>query len=236
MGRRNLIPILLTICLGAPLAFAQSKDPKFQKTRGDFHLREDQARELYSASAFAHGHRHGYEEGFRTADLEIHVGRQQRELRQKDIPKSDYQKEFGDKEYFQQGFAHGFKAGYKDSYSNRSFRLVEWSAQIPPFPGMTELPQADPRIVPDARMRVQFENGTAQGYASGSKAEVAAADAKSIAGQATRSCGELAADRPEGFCEGFTQGFLLGVNHHAPAPLAAPVSGLAQNRSHPQPQ
>ncbi|MEO6119797.1 MAG: hypothetical protein ABIP12_03835 [Terriglobales bacterium] len=134
MGPRNLIPILLTICLGAPLSFAQSKDPKSEDTRGDFHLREDQARKLYSASAFAHGHRHGYEEGFRTADLEIHVGRQERELREKDIPKADYQKGFGDKKFFQQGFAHGFKAGYKDSYSNRSFRLVEWSVAIPPFP------------------------------------------------------------------------------------------------------
>ncbi|MEO6119796.1 MAG: hypothetical protein ABIP12_03830 [Terriglobales bacterium] len=101
---------------------------------------------------------------------------------------------------------------------------------------MTELPQADHGMELDAKMRAQFENGMAQGYASGSKAEVADADAKSIAGRAAESCGELAAERPEGFCQGFTQGFLLGVNDHAPAPLAAPVSGLAQNSSHPQPQ
>lgn len=240
MGPRNLISILLMICLSALLSFAQSEVAQAQEqesptTRGDFHLREDQARKLYSVSAFAHGHRHGYEEGFRTADLEIHLGRQQRELREKDIPKADYRKEFGDKKYFRHGYAQGFKAGYRDSYYGRSFRLVEWSAEIPPFEWMKELPQGDRGRELDSKLRDQFENGMAQGYTSGSKAEVPDANAKSVAGHAARSCGALA-ERPEGFCEGFTQGFLLGVNDHAPAPLAPPVSGLAQNSSHPQPQ
>jgi hypothetical protein len=233
MGPQNIILSLLMVCLSAGSSIAQSGDHPLPESQSDFHLREDQGRRLYSISAFAHGHRHGYEEGYRTADLEIHVGRQQRELRDKDIPKADYAKGFGDKKFFRQGYAQGFKAGYKDSYSNRNFRLVQWSEQIPPFDWMSELPEADRGRELNAKVRAQFEDGMAQGYASGAKAEVTDADAKAVASYAARSCGDRPGARPEGFCEGFTQGFLLGVNDQRPVPLA-PESGLAQH--HPQPQ
>ena len=223
------ISILLMLCLSATVC-------AHGQAGGDFHTRDDQARRLYALSAFAHGHRHGYEEGYLVADTEIHVGRLQRTLREKDVPKANYRKEYGSRKQFQLGFSYGFLAGYKDSFAGRKFRLVEWSAQIPPFAWMAELPQADEGREPDAGMRVGFEDGMAQGYESGMRMEPADADAQTLADQAARKCGEQPGKRREGYCEGYTQGFLLGANDHQPTPLAAPMTapGLAQNHSQPQ--
>ncbi len=232
MGPRIHIPsLVLMMCLGAT-PFASSQDGG---ASSDFHTREDQARRLYAISAFAHGHRHGYEEGFRIADLEIHVGRLERTLREADVPKADYKKEYGDRKQFQQGYMYGFMTGYKDSFSNRSFRLVEWSDAVPPFDWMADMPQAEQGRAPDARLRANFEDGIVRGYQAGMNRPGVDADVKALAAQAGKSCGEQDAARRDGYCDGYTQGFLLGVNDHTAWPAVGPATepGLAQNSSHP---
>jgi hypothetical protein len=225
--------LLLGMCLLAtPFASGQDKNAP-----GDFHTRDDDARHLYAISAFAHGHRHGYEEGYRAADFEIHIGRLERNLREADVPKADYKKEFGDRKQFQQGFIYGFMTGYKDSFSDRSFRLVEWSAAVPPLPSMSELPQADPTMTPDPKLRANFEDGILQGYRDGVKRPEGQIDAEGLAGQAREICGRSEATGREGYCDGFTQGFLLGVNDHTVVTVAVPGAepGLAQKAAAGQP-
>src|SRR5438270_9733174 len=95
--------------------------------QNDFHLSKDPNRQIYLNSAFAHGHRHGYEEGFHTGDEDYQL-RKPAALEQK-LPKNKgYRKEFGDKASYLQGYETGFRAGYADSYSGRAFRLLTGSA------------------------------------------------------------------------------------------------------------
>lgn len=222
MGPSRTHNLVLTMLLSmAPFAGAQDRNAP-----GDFHTREDQGRHLYSVSAFAHGHRHGYEAGYRQADLEIHIGRRQRTLPDKNIPKADYRKEFGDRRRFQQGYISGFMAGYKDSHANQDFRLVEWVEDVPPFAWMRDLPQGDHGRTPTPGLRANFDEGMAHGYEAGLKDRAEVADAAAMAARAGKACG--AAARPEGYCEGYTQGFLLGANDRG---VLSPGrhTGLAQN-------
>jgi hypothetical protein len=86
----------------------------------DYHLTADAAHALYSASAFAHGHRHGYEEGFHLADQDVHMGRRARSLEK--VGLQGYRPAFGDKGIYQRGYWLGLRAGYDDSYNAREFR------------------------------------------------------------------------------------------------------------------
>jgi hypothetical protein len=225
MGPKVRTSILLTCLSAASIAFGQDQP------QGDFHTREDGARRLYRISAFAHGHRHGYEEGFRRADEELHVGHLQRTLREKDVPKpKDYKSLYGDKRLFRQGFIYGFLAGYKDSFEERSFRLPEWTAAVPPFAWMSDLPQSEGDAVPDAKLRAGFEAGIVDGYKSGVSSHVTIGDPKAVASQAARMCESPGQGRPEGYCDGFAQGFLFGASDGA----ATGASGLARNSRQPQ--
>jgi hypothetical protein len=88
--------------------------------QNDYHISKDANRQIYLNSAFAHGHRHGYEEGFHAGDEDYQL-RKQASLQQK-LPKDKgYRKEFGDKASYLQGYETGFRAGYADSYCGRAF-------------------------------------------------------------------------------------------------------------------
>lgn len=215
---------ILTLCLAVA-----TTAPAYSQSEVDSHLREDETRHLYSVSAFAHGHRHGYEEGFRVADDEIHSGRLQRALTEGDVPKSmEYQKSFGDKKHFRRGFIYGYLAGYRDSYEERSFRLPEWVAQVPPIADSSDLPQTDGPAAPDRKVRLTFDEGMMQGYRSGVSAQVVDMDAKALASQAGEVCELPGRSRADAFCHGFTHGFLFGVKDQISAPDSA-RSGLAKN-------
>ena len=62
---RLLAAVFLLACV--PGSFAEDNKP-------DYHTSDDQSRDLYIHSAFAHGVRHGYEEGYHAADMDIHTG------------------------------------------------------------------------------------------------------------------------------------------------------------------
>ena len=103
----------------------------------DYHVTEDAAHELYAVSALAHGHRHGYEEGFHIADQDVHMGRNARALGRSCKPcrPQGYRSDFGDKSLYERGFELGFRAGYDDSYNQREFRPTAeiLSAQLADF-------------------------------------------------------------------------------------------------------
>ncbi|HUR36759.1 MAG TPA: hypothetical protein VM009_03010 [Terriglobales bacterium] len=199
---------------------------------GDFHTREDDARRLYSVSAFAHGHRHGYEEGYSAADEDIHQGRVQRVFREKDVPKPrGYQKAFGDKRHFRQGFIYGYMAGYRDSFRERSFILPSWVAAIQPFSWMSALPQSEGSFIPAGNLLAIFESGVMDGYRSGLATQVLENDARALASQGSQNC-RAQGPRPDGYCDGFTQGFLIGI---ADSGVSLTVEGAGVVQSSPQP-
>lgn len=203
--------------------------------KGDYHTLEDEGRRLYSVSAFAHGHRHGYEEGYRLADQEIHFGLRQREIRERDVPSDmDYQGRFGNKQIFRRGFVHGFLAGYRASYANEPFRVPEWLDEVPPLAKMNELPQADSTGGPTKRLRRGFDEGARQGYESGLRAAMSDAGVSALARQAGETCSAAPQAQVDGFCDGFRQGFLLAARDRTPVP--APPAGRAVAQSGVAPQ
>src|SRR5581483_8709170 len=97
------------LCILAPAQ--QSNQPR---SDGERHTSVDPGSALYQRSTFAHGFIHGYEQGFHIADLDYHVGRTDRKL--KDIHEyrdasSGYHSSFGDKNIFRRGFREGFSQG-----------------------------------------------------------------------------------------------------------------------------
>lgn len=88
----------------------------------DHHLVDDPARFLYSSSAFAHGQRHGYEDGFHQADEDLQMGRPPRDLRKPvSVKQSGFEKSFGDRRRFERGYRAGYVRGYDDSAHDRPF-------------------------------------------------------------------------------------------------------------------
>ena len=211
----RLVAVLMFVASTLTAALSQDKSP-------EFHLTEDVARSLYRISSFAHGHRHGYEEGFRYADMAIHLGAQRREIKEGEVPRSmGYKREFGDKKRFRQGFIYGFIAGYNDSFGERTFRLPEWAKDLPPLPSLSDLPQSDTPLQLDTKLQAAFEEGVIQGYRQGlATAGEEALEDRALAAEAARSCSSADLAHKEGYCLGFTQGFLLASYdrlHSAPA-------------------
>jgi len=91
-----------------------------------FHTKDSSAA-LFARSAFAHGYLHGYEQGFHSADQDIHTGHTyllpvlrstERKLR------SSYRTDFGDRALYMAGFREGARAGYDDGVAGRAFRAI----------------------------------------------------------------------------------------------------------------
>jgi len=133
---------LLVIALSFPALAAQHD--------ADPHISADSGTNLYAASAFAHGLRHGYEEGFHAADRDLHLSAFS--FDEIAVPKArrvvGYRSEFGSKESFQKGFAQGFRLGYSDSVKGIAFRMT------PPVVTIAAKPDGD------------FDRGVRYGYLS----------------------------------------------------------------------
>jgi hypothetical protein len=92
----------------------------------DCHTTQDSSKAIYADSAFAHGYRHGYEEGFHAADRDVHLSLfappDRSAIR---VPKNTgYRSGFGSKDSFRRGFEQGFRYGYLDSVEGETFRLI----------------------------------------------------------------------------------------------------------------
>jgi hypothetical protein len=158
----------------------------------DYHVNGDAARELYKHSAFAHGLRHGYEEGYHAADLDIHTGSPRKDWAKMDrVPKTvGFKNNFGNKKSFRRGYEYGYVAGYADSFENRKFHY----------------PAADLSSSSETLSR-DFDLGVSSGYQTAyhSNAADLACDRQTAA-----------------YCAGFKMGadMALAERHSAPAQLA----------------
>ena len=134
---------LLFIALAIPAIGAQPENP-------DSHLTADAAKGLYAASAFAHGLRHGYEEGFHDADRALQLSAFS--IEDISFKKPDkivgFQSAFGSKESFRKGYAAGYRLGYADSLKGIAFRMN------PPSVVVAAVPDKD------------FDHGVQYGYAA----------------------------------------------------------------------
>jgi hypothetical protein len=153
--------------------------------KGDcYHLMSDPLRQVYSHSPFAHGLRHGYEAGFHDADLDYHLGYDERQLLLNKVPGTEgFQKSFGDKKSFRRGYEYGYLAGYHDSFAGRKFHY--------PLP-------ADGVPAELASTRA-FDTGVADGF----RARVEDAEVRT-------DC----ANAQPGYCEGFRLGAKFATEEH----------------------
>lgn len=138
--------------LGTLLALALALPAMGAQPSADSHLSADSANNIYAASAFAHGMRHGYEEGFHDADRELHLSAFSVDEISIAKPKKivGYERAFGSKESFRRGYEYGYRLGYSDSVKGITFRMTA------PVVHVAAKPDND------------FDRGVQYGYTSGS--------------------------------------------------------------------
>jgi flagellar biosynthesis/type III secretory pathway protein FliH len=115
-------------CTGTLVLFAVSAAVSTGFAQSDDHLVLDQAKSLYAQSVFAHGYRHGYEEGFHIGDQDLQMGRRVRiceKISEYKQGRTHFRATFGDKSAFERGYKQGFSRGYEDAFSGREFQAVK---------------------------------------------------------------------------------------------------------------
>jgi hypothetical protein len=203
---------LLVALLGTLLPGAFAQQASISLHNADYHLLQDSARKVYATSAFAHGHRHGYEEGFHAGDEDYHL-RHVPNPTGKASKLNGYKREFGDKQIYMRGFASGFQAGYADSYSGQAFRSNQEIAELEiELPAAQALVQRAAKVIsnylPPADSKT-FDLGAEEGYKHGFSSTEAATYAPGLGEQALVKCESEHQYQPV-FCGGYATGFLLG--------------------------
>jgi len=182
------------------------------------HLQPNASGALLMDSAFAHGYRHGYDEGFHTGDLDIQMGRPAQvnakpsRTRRQD---REFNPAFGSKHSFQQGYAAGFNAGYSDAMAGLDYRASERVRTA--AAGLNE-------ALPQSR-RQYFDQGFIAGYASAHSAPgSAAATSPEYVEQYCRRT--LPGNHPIEYCSGFGRGYVFGSSgdENSDKPAAAQVA------------
>src|SRR5262249_222891 len=177
---RKILPCLL-LALATSVSWAGEPDR---------HLDGDPASALYRSSTFVHGFIHGYEDGFKTADIVYQMALEQQDLEkfhQYREATTGYRREFGSKDDFRQGYREGFRSGYNDSLQNRSFRVVSAARQA--AAGLKD---------PSGK---GFESGLVSGYR-------AAQNSPTVESGLPCSAQSSQDSKPtnDGYCEGFSRG------------------------------
>lgn len=155
--------------------------------QSDYHTTKDPNRDLYLDSAFAHGHRHGYEEGFHAGD-EAYQLRRAPTFDEKFVHSRGYQASFGSKRSYMLGFSSGFRAGYADSYSGHPFRIAT--------------------LIAPQKASGGFDLGVLEGYQAGLANSANISDQPGVEESAAWRCRQ--GPRPEAYCGGFGVGYVLG--------------------------
>ena len=167
----------------------------------ELHLQPTSVGALFLDSAFAHGYRHGYDQGFHAADLDIHMGRLAQQTTKRDSRQAtrEFNNSFGNKTRFEQGYRAGLSAGYNDGFSGREYQASE-RAQLAAS-GLAD-------ALPPSR-RQYFDEGFAGGYAS---AHVQSVSSKGMTlDYLEQYCQEkLLGSHPAEYCSGFSRGFIFG--------------------------
>lgn len=165
------------------------------------HLQPTSTGALFLDSAFAHGYRHGYDEGFHLADLDIHMGRAAQPMTKHDFRQAghEYNSSFGSKARFQQGYQAGLSAGYADGFAGLDYQATERTKLA--ASGLAD-------ALPPSR-REYFDEGFAGGYASAHHESV---PPKGMTlDYVEQYCHEkLPGSHPPEYCSGFSRGFIFG--------------------------
>lgn len=197
--RKEILIVILALSV-----FAQAQPPDYHVTADPFHA-------TYSRSAFLHGHRHGYEDGYHAADQDLHLGRQPQVLNPKfHVPKMiGYRSEYGIKASFRHGYDAGYIAGYSDSYTGRQFSHP--GAQIAALPEQTSNATQSAPGSAASIIDTEFDSGIYEGYRS-AVADKANFDLHpGLAQYAEDFCHQnLIRGTANGFCSGYGSGFVLG--------------------------
>ena len=181
------------------------------------HLQDETLGVLYANSAFAHGYRHGYEDGFHFGDFDLHMGHNSRILaKSKEYqPRRYYRESFGRRQLFEQGYDFGLRNGYADAASGGDFRATDRTktAGI----GLTD-------VLPQSR-RAQFDDGFAAGYRSAHSqhAPVAHVSPEYVEQYCRRT---FASSQSLEYCSGFGHGYVFGAFD-----LPASVGSIATSRT-----
>ena len=189
----------------------------------DYHVTGDPFHATYCRSAFLHGHRHGYEDGYHAADQDIHLGRAPQILTNKfRVPKMiGYRSEYGSKGSFRHGYEAGFMAGYSDSYTGRQFnhpdeRLASLPSSTPGAVKQNVEPSAQVSATPAPNADAAFDSGVYEGYRSALADQESYQLQPGLARYAEDFCRiNLLRGTGPGFCSGYGSGFLLGKSDAA---------------------
>lgn len=170
---------------------------------GDRHLQGTPSGVLYQNSAFAHGYRHGYDQGFHLGDVGIHMGRTARvvsKFKQYQQGIREYSVMFGSRQLFQEGYQAGFRSGYNDAMSGLEFRASESISGV-----ATGL-----NAISSPIRRSYFDEGVACGFKSSQLSE-APVD-RVTAAYVEQYCRKTASGlQPLEYCSGFSRGYMLGI-------------------------
>lgn len=165
------------------------------------HLQPTSTGALLLDSAFAHGYRHGYDEGFHLADLDIHMGRAAQLMTKHDFRQAghEYNNSFGSKALFHEGYEAGLSAGYADGFAGRDYQASE----------RTKLAASGLEDALPPSRRQYFDEGFAGGYASAHRESF---PSKGMTlDYIEQYCHEkLRGSHPSEYCSGFSRGFIFG--------------------------
>jgi hypothetical protein len=196
---------ILVLFAGNLLLIASAEQPP------DYHVTQDPAHVVYANSAFAHGNRHGYEEGFHAADGDYHLRHSPNWSK---VSKANgYKREYGDKKSYMQGYVYGYRAGYADSYSGHEFRgnqeLIDFATDVPAL--VNQGPDVG-KVVSNYLPRPDtytFDAGITAGYKDGASSTEATTYAPGLGAFASERC-QVEHQLQTTFCNGYAIGFLLG--------------------------
>ena len=165
------------------------------------HLQPTSVGALFLDSAFAHGYRHGYDQGFHLADLDVHMGRSAQQITKHDFRQAghEYNNSFGSKARFQRGYEAGLTAGYADGFAGREYQASE-RAKLASF-GLAD-------ALPPSR-REYFDEGFADGYAS-AHTETVPPTGMTLDYLEQYCQDKLLGSHPAEYCSGFSRGFIFG--------------------------
>ena len=178
-----------------------SNSPVHWLVGSETHLQPTSMGALFLDSAFAHGYRHGYDQGFHLADLDVHMGRLAQQLTKRESRQAsrEFNSSFGNKSRFEQGYQAGLSAGYDDGFAGREYQASERAKLA--ASGLAD-------ALPPSR-RQYFDEGFAGGYAS-ARAQSVLSKAMSL-DYLEQYCQEKLLDtHPPEYCSGFSRGFIFG--------------------------
>ena len=180
--------------------------------RSDSHFDIDPAAPIYQRSVFLHGYAHGYELGFHSGDLDLHMGRNGRDPRGVKMFKDGkkyYQPGFGNRDMFISGYESGFRVGYADAYFGRDFRaareLRTLSQQLQDAPAASV-----PANVKQVSANADFDKGISDGYKQGLSTGLNDARSSGAYRPGGSECPRK--DKTGQFCPGHRLGYELGYS------------------------